>query len=116
MRLMLIDGDTSACNALSRMLRFHAVDITKSVEDALALMRDGRRIDAVILNVRMTGMDVPGFHAALAETRPDLAARVIYVTDGALRDHESQHPRFALLQRSTRHGQVHDRRPGFRQR
>jgi DNA-binding NarL/FixJ family response regulator len=81
MRLMLIDSDASRPEGLRAMLRFHALHVAADAQGALAKMREGGKFDAVLCDLRRSGMDAPAFHAALSRARPELAARVVFVTD-----------------------------------
>lgn len=77
MRLLLVGLDDS--KQLASMLRYHAVHVAADAEGALAKVREMRRVDAVICDLRSLDIDGPAFHAALVEARPELATRVVYL-------------------------------------
>ena len=81
MRLMLIGSNASRPEGLRVMLRFHALHVAEDAEGALAVMREGKRFDAVLCDLRKGAIDASELHAAIARARPELAGRVVFVTD-----------------------------------
>ncbi|MFO0681823.1 MAG: PAS domain S-box protein [Sandaracinus sp.] len=83
-RVLVIDDDDMVARTLDRTLRARH-DITVEVESRRALERllAGETFDVVICDLMMpepTGMQI---HAALRESRPSLAERMVLVTGGA---------------------------------
>ena len=57
--------------------------------DALALLQDGERYDAVVCELMMPVMDGIEFHRRLAAMLPEEAKRIVFITGGARRAHHA---------------------------
>jgi CheY-like chemotaxis protein len=83
-KILVVDDEPSLTRALRRALSdLHDVTVLNSSRQALQLMTSGGDFDLVFCDLMMpelTGMDL---HAALASARPDLCARMVFITGGA---------------------------------
>lgn len=81
-RVLVVDDAIDVAHAVQRMLaRDHDVDVANGGCGALELI-ERNRYDAVVCDLMMpdlTGMDV---HEAVSERRPELSARMIFMTGG----------------------------------
>jgi two-component system NtrC family sensor kinase len=80
-RLLFVDDEPTlreAMRAFGRMRQI-AVTVAADGEEALAAARR-EAFDAVVCDLRMPGLDGPGFHEVLRRENPTLAARTIFVT------------------------------------
>lgn len=86
-RVLLVDDDPLVMRSLQRFLAdTYEVTACADAGSALALVASGIRFDLVVSDLimpRMTGMDL---HAALSETAPDQAARMVFLSGGAFTD------------------------------
>ncbi len=81
--VMLIDDEALLVKVLSRFLaRSHRVVTATSVDEALALVRGGTDPDVLLCDLMMPGKSGADFYGALAHERPDLAARVTFMSGG----------------------------------
>jgi signal transduction histidine kinase len=83
-RVLVVDDEEAMGRALERSLRaHHDVVVVHRARDALALVADGERFDALIADVMMPEVGGVELHERLAEIAPDQRARMIFVTGGA---------------------------------
>lgn len=88
--VLVIDDDVSVLMALRRILVRYGYSVLEAAggEEALQLARENAlRIDVVLTDMRMPGLDGPSLVAGLADVLPVL--RVVYMsgyTDGLLED------------------------------
>jgi CheY-like chemotaxis protein len=74
-------------SALKRTLgRIHEVVATTEAQQALELLRHGKRFDAILCDVMMPRMSGMEFYRALQEQFPALVSRVIFMTGGSFTD------------------------------
>ena len=86
-RLLVIDDEPLLIDAIRRMLTGEAqVTPCNSVEDAFAHLGQGESFDAILCDLHMSGRSGIEFHAELSRTTPQLAARLGFVTGGAVDD------------------------------
>lgn len=85
-RVLVVDDDTFVCDVVMRALQNHRYTVEVAREGAAALeLARTRRYDAVLTDVRMPGeLDGIGLYDALARERPDVAARMIFMTGNLL--------------------------------
>jgi len=83
-RILVIDDEPMLCTVIRRILGSdHDVTVVTSAGEALALINGGEHFDVILSDLmmpEMTGMDL---HAELERARPELAARMIFMTGGA---------------------------------
>ena len=81
--VLVVDDDRLVGRTLARLLREHDVTVVGSAPEALALVDGGAVFDAILTDVMMPGVSGIELYEQLARTRPDAAARVVFVTGGA---------------------------------
>jgi CheY-like chemotaxis protein len=80
-RVLFVDDEPTLCTGVAAFgkLRGFAVATAADGETALAAVSE-RSFDAVVCDIRMPGMDGLAFHRALAQARPGLARRTVFIT------------------------------------
>jgi CheY-like chemotaxis protein len=81
--VLVIDDEPAVGTSIARVLGDHDVTPIVSARAALALLEGGTSFDVVLSDVMMPEMSGMELHAALARTRPDVAARMVFMTGGA---------------------------------
>lgn len=83
--LLLVDDEPALLRALSARLR-HEWEVVTAPDGAAARARiaDGLRPAAILCDIMMPGLDGRGLLAWLQDAHPALAARVVFMTAGAL--------------------------------
>ncbi|MCX4242591.1 hybrid sensor histidine kinase/response regulator [Paraliomyxa miuraensis] len=84
-RILVVDDEPFMRSSLERVLQPHAVTSCSSVEDALARC-SGEGFDVILCDIMMPGLNGYDFHRRLAQERPGMEERVVFITGGALRD------------------------------
>jgi signal transduction histidine kinase len=85
-RLLVVDDEPEIRRGLQAMLRrFGRVDVAESAAEARALLSPGVRYDLVLCDLMMPGESGEELYSWITRARPDLAARVAYVTGGGPR-------------------------------
>jgi CheY-like chemotaxis protein len=85
-RLLVVDDEPEIRRGLQAMLRrFGRVDVAESAAEARALLSPGERYDLVLCDLMMPGESGEELYGWITSARPDLAARVAYVTGGGPR-------------------------------
>jgi CheY-like chemotaxis protein len=100
-RVLVIDDEEGLCSAIQRILESeHDVATVNSAAAAVTLLKSEPPFDVILCDLMMpekTGMDL---HAELAQSHPDLAAKMIFMTGGAFTESASrfleQHPGRAI--------------------
>ncbi|QDG53175.1 PAS domain S-box protein [Persicimonas caeni] len=83
-RILLIDDEPLIGRSLSRTLRpDHDVEVETSAAKALARLQAGERFDVILCDLMMPDMTGMDFFEQLAETSPDLADEILFLTGGA---------------------------------
>jgi CheY-like chemotaxis protein len=83
--ILVIDDETSIREVLARVLEAHTVQLVDSGRSAIATLADAT-FDLILCDLMMpdqTGMDV---HAWVAEHRPELLDRMVFLSGGAFTD------------------------------
>lgn len=82
---LVVDDEDEVASVLAEILRGDGfvVDTVSDGQAAKQRLAD-RGFDVVLSDLRMPGIDGAALHAWLAETRPELAARVVFVTGDRL--------------------------------
>lgn len=84
LRVLAIDDEPEFGPLLTRHLRPLAdVVFVGSIADAADLVTDGG-FDVVLCDLNMPGGGAPSVQALIAQTRPEMVARIVYVTGGAV--------------------------------
>jgi signal transduction histidine kinase len=89
-RMMVIDDEPMLTDAIRRMLLGEAV-VTPltTVDQAIALLAAGEKYDAILCDLHLTGKSGMDFHHELTRSMPAVAARLGFITGGAI-DEASQ--------------------------
>ncbi|PJB35551.1 MAG: hypothetical protein CO108_25370 [Deltaproteobacteria bacterium CG_4_9_14_3_um_filter_63_12] len=82
-RILIIDDEDGIRHAMVRMLKGHTVVDVASGEEALKLLESDQRFDLILCDVMMPTLSGVELHEWLAQTLPDLAKQVVFITGGA---------------------------------
>lgn len=85
-RVLIIDDDKMVGNTLRRLLANRDVTVARSGREGVEVLRRNDQFDVVLCDLMMpeiSGMDV---YDTLYAERPDLAARIVFMTGGAFTD------------------------------
>jgi len=84
-RILVVEDEVEIGEMLAETLRRdgHQTMVANSGRDALAKLA-GQDVDIIISDLRMPDMDGPALHRELQRTRPELAARTLFVTGDTL--------------------------------
>ncbi|MEM7025338.1 MAG: PAS domain S-box protein, partial [Pseudomonadota bacterium] len=84
-RILVVEDEVEIGEMLAETLRRdgHQTIVAVSGRDALAKLND-HEVDLIISDLRMPDMDGPALHRELSQTRPDLAARTVFITGDTL--------------------------------
>jgi CheY-like chemotaxis protein len=85
-RVLVIDDEELVATAVRRLLRGHQVTQLTRAGEALERAVAGESWDVVFCDLMMPGMTGMELHRRLQAARPDLAARVVFITGGAFTD------------------------------
>lgn len=83
--VLVVDDDATFASVVEDVLKDegYRVSIATGGAAALALVRQ-TPFDLVLIDIRMPGLDGPGFFRELQNLDPDLARRVMFMTGGAV--------------------------------
>jgi PAS domain S-box-containing protein len=82
-RVLVVDDDARVGTTLGRVLKDHDVTVLTDARDARDRITAGERYDLILCDLMMPLMNGMDFHAELARSIPEQAARMIFVTGGA---------------------------------
>jgi PAS domain S-box-containing protein len=83
-RILVIDDNELVGRAIGRMLEeSHRVTLVGDGESALAIIEQGEEFDLVLCDMMMPGMTGMDLYEELAQRRPVLARRMVFMTGGA---------------------------------
>jgi CheY-like chemotaxis protein len=83
-QVLVIDDEPLLRTMIARMIGAeHHVTLVESAEQALALIDDGKRYDAILSDVMMRGLSGMDLHTALLQKHADQARRMIFLSGGA---------------------------------
>src|SRR5262249_34457666 len=86
-RILLIDGEPQVLAALRRLLaREHEVETEVEGTNAVSRLEKGETFDVILCDVMMPRMGGVELLEAVRRLRPELAARVVFMTGGAFTD------------------------------
>jgi CheY-like chemotaxis protein len=83
-RILLVDDEPLVLQAVRRILSEHDVTSFEDPIEALAALQHGASFDAIICEIGMSALDGIAIYERLLEKRPELAARMIFLTGGAI--------------------------------
>jgi CheY-like chemotaxis protein len=87
-RVLVVDDEPLILEAIRTVLsKDFAVAVTTLPEQALAWMTSGSRFDVILCDVMMPNMTGIELRDRLHAIAPELAARIVFVTGGALLPH-----------------------------
>jgi PAS domain S-box-containing protein len=81
LHVLVVDDEHEICESTKRLLKGHDVDTAASAAQAIELCRD-RTYDVLLCDLLMPSMTGMDLHAHLAKVRPELVARMIFMTGG----------------------------------
>ena len=80
-RVLVVDDEPWIAEILTAMLAEDGHEVDTADQGLLALgMVQLRAYDLILCDIRMPGLDGPGFYAELERSRPDLMGRILFVT------------------------------------
>jgi signal transduction histidine kinase len=82
-RVLVVDDDPGVGSAVRRLLRGAEVSVATSAEEASALLARDAEFDVVLCDLFMPGRTGMDLHRELRASRPELAARMVFMTAGA---------------------------------
>lgn len=84
-RILVVEDEPLISSLMVEVLQAegHAVDVAGSGIEALARLEE-RSYDLIVSDLRMPGLDGPGLYHELGRRRPELLARIMFVTGSAL--------------------------------
>lgn len=84
-RILVVDDEPLLCSLFRRMLqREYDVTTTTDPREALQRVRAGERWSVILCDIVMPGLSGMELHKIIAREHPDLAARMIFLTGGAI--------------------------------
>jgi PAS domain S-box-containing protein len=87
-RVLIIDDEPFVAGVIQRMLSaHHDVDVVTAAATAIARIESGQEYDVILCDLMMPEMSGMDFYDHLAERRPDLAARIVFLSGGAFSAH-----------------------------
>jgi PAS domain S-box-containing protein len=82
-RVLVVDDEPNLVSAIEQMLSDHDVASTSSAVDALERLSHGPLFEVVFCDLMMAGMTGMQLYEELRRVRPEMAARVVFMTGGA---------------------------------
>ena len=82
-RILVVDDDVFLSRAIERMLKPHAVTLANGGGEALQAIEEAD-FDVILCDIMMPEISGPELYHRLAEVRPELQDRVLFMTGGAL--------------------------------
>ncbi len=83
-RVLVIDDEPLVGNALARSLQQHEVVVAAGGRAGLELLERDQAFDVILCDLTMPNVDGVDVYEALRAKRPELAARLVIITGGAL--------------------------------
>ncbi len=80
LRFLVVDDEPLIGAALERVLSPHWVERCTSVEDAILVLTQNHRFDAIISDLMLPGLSGTDLFDWMATHRPDLCAQTIFMT------------------------------------
>jgi PAS domain S-box-containing protein len=82
-KVLVVDDEDMIGMMLRRVLKAHDVAVVTNARDALAMITDGMRFDAILCDLMMPVMTGMEFHQILSQQFPDQASALMFLTGGA---------------------------------
>jgi len=83
-RVLIVDDEPLLVRSFTRILeRDHDVTAFSSAREALRRIEAGESWDVILCDLHMPEMDGMAFFERLSRGRPELAARLVFITGGA---------------------------------
>jgi CheY-like chemotaxis protein len=83
-RVLIVDDELLLVRSFTRILeRDHDVTAFSSAKDALLRIQAGESWDVILCDLHMPELDGMEFYERLRRARPELAARLAFITGGA---------------------------------
>ncbi len=87
-RILVIDDEEQVARSIARVLSSeHDVTVVTEAMDALARLKSGEQYDVILCDIMMPIMNGAELLAEVAAVIPEEAARIVFVTGGALLPH-----------------------------
>ena len=91
-KILIVDDDPVFLRTMRRTLKFHDVKTAGTASEAeIALVDPSYLPDLVLCDMCLPGTNGDALHSRIAELRPDLSARFVFVTGGGLSKHEGEY-------------------------
>jgi signal transduction histidine kinase/CheY-like chemotaxis protein len=84
LHLLVVDDEPGVLRSLQRSLAPHSVDVALGGAEALAMLKDDTRYDALVCDVMMPGMSGVEVYERVTELYPALARRFLFLTGGTV--------------------------------
>ena len=82
-RLLLVDDEDEVLKTVNRVLSDHEIVSMSDARKALTLLKEDDAFDVILCDLMMPKMTGMEFYEQLLLVRPDLAARLVFLTGGA---------------------------------
>ena len=82
-RILIVDDEAGIRSAMARMLRDHETVQAASGTEAIAILEKDQSFDLVLCDMMMPEISGMDLHEWLAESQPQLARQLIFITGGA---------------------------------
>lgn len=83
-RVLVIDDERKVGDVIARVLQpEHDVVVLTSAQDALDRIGAGERLDLILCDLAMPGVDGVAFYEGVESIAPELVARIVVLTGGA---------------------------------
>jgi|SRR5688572_1949358 CheY-like chemotaxis protein len=79
-RILIVDDDSTVGSVIRRVLRDHDVTLVTSATEAIAMLETGAGFDLILCDMNMPELDGADFYRRVAESWPEQAARVVFLT------------------------------------
>lgn len=83
-RVLVVDDEVAVVKAVSRVLREHDVHTETDSRAALARLLAGDSFDVILCDLMMPHITGSELHDQLVHARPELAAKIVFLTGGAM--------------------------------
>ena len=80
--LLVVEDEPALGRVLPRLLSPHRVTVVERGAEALARILAGERFDVILCDIMMPEMTGMEFHRELSRVRPEIAARVVFMSGG----------------------------------
>ncbi len=88
--MLVIDDEPAIGRLLAAVLAHHRVEVVSSGESGLARLREASAFDVIICDLMMPGVSGIDVYSAIAEERPGLERRFVFISGGAFTERSQQ--------------------------